>query len=71
MVMDPIARFLEDVHDILVVSYRWPRFTRAFVDAPSTVVGGRVLGVFEADEPVGREFFTLPGVSMTGSPRAR
>lgn len=54
VVMDP-ALALEEAYDILVVSHRWPALTRAFVDA----LHGRrrrVLGVFEADEPVGREF---------------
>lgn len=60
VVMDPTLA-LEEVYDILVVSHRWPALTRAFVDALHGR-GRRVLGVFEADEPVGREFLLSLGV---------
>ena len=47
---------IEEEYDILVVSHRWPALTRAFVDALPRSSAARALGVFEADEPVGREF---------------
>jgi MinD-like ATPase involved in chromosome partitioning or flagellar assembly len=63
VVLDP-ALALEEEYDTLVVSHRWPGLTRPFVDAVHR--GGRgVLGVFDPDEPGGREH--LEGLEVDGS----
>jgi MinD-like ATPase involved in chromosome partitioning or flagellar assembly len=58
------ALALEDEYDTLVVSHRWPGLTAPFVDAVHR--GGRgVLGVFDPDEPGGKEH--LVGLAVDGS----
>ena len=52
---------LEDEYDTLVVSHRWPGLTRPFVDAVHRRARG-VLGVFDPDEPAGREYLLALGV---------
>ncbi len=54
IVMDP-ALALEEEYGTLIVSHRWPALSRAFVD---TVHAHRrcLLGVFDSDEPAGREY---------------
>jgi MinD-like ATPase involved in chromosome partitioning or flagellar assembly len=53
VVLDP-SLALEDDYDTLVVSHRWPGLTRPFVDSVHRA-GRGVLGVFDPDEPGGRE----------------
>jgi len=53
VVLDPMLA-LEDEYDTLVVSHRWPGLTRPFVDSVHRA-GRSVLGVFDPDEPGGRE----------------
>ena len=55
---------LEDEYDTLVVSHRWPGLTRPFVDAVHGRARG-VLGVFDPDEPAGREYLLALGVDAT------
>jgi MinD-like ATPase involved in chromosome partitioning or flagellar assembly len=51
---------LEDEYDTLVVSHRWPGLTRPFVEALHRRSRG-VLGVFDPDEPAGREHLLALG----------
>ncbi len=60
IVLDP-ALALEDSYDVLVVSHRWPGLTPAFV-ATVRARGRSVLGVFDPDEPAGREHLVALGV---------
>jgi MinD-like ATPase involved in chromosome partitioning or flagellar assembly len=60
VIVDPSLAFDED-YDTLVVSHRWPGLTRTFVEAVHRR-GRRILGVFDPDEPAGREFLVSLGV---------
>jgi MinD-like ATPase involved in chromosome partitioning or flagellar assembly len=60
VIVDPSLAFDED-YGTLVVSHRWPGLTRTFVDAIHRR-GRRILGVFDPDEPAGREFLVSLGV---------
>ncbi len=55
---------LEDEYDTLVVSHRWPGLTRPLVDAVHRRARG-VLGVFDPDEPAGRDYLLALGVDAT------
>jgi MinD-like ATPase involved in chromosome partitioning or flagellar assembly len=59
VIVDPAMAFDED-YDTLVVSHRWPGLTRTFVDAVRRR-GRRLLGVFDPEEPAGREFMLSLG----------
>lgn len=59
VIVDPALAFDED-YDTLVVSHRWPGLTRTFVDAVRAR-GRRLLGVFDPEEPAGREFMLSLG----------
>lgn len=59
VIVDPALAFDED-YDTLVVSHRWPGLTRTFVDAVRRR-GRRLLGVFDPEEPAGREFLLSLG----------
>jgi MinD-like ATPase involved in chromosome partitioning or flagellar assembly len=54
VIVDPSLAFDEE-YDTLVVSHRWPGLTRTFVEAVHRR-GRCLLGVFDPDEPAGREF---------------
>jgi MinD-like ATPase involved in chromosome partitioning or flagellar assembly len=60
LVVEPWVALDED-YDALVVSHRWPALTRAFVDAVH-VRARAVLGVYDPDEPAGREHLGRLGV---------
>ncbi|HXY91619.1 MAG TPA: hypothetical protein VEP49_04020 [Acidimicrobiia bacterium] len=60
IVLEPTLA-LEDEYDTLVVSHRWPGLTRSLVDAVHRRAHG-VLGVFDPDEPAGREHLAVLGV---------
>lgn len=60
VIVDPSLAFDED-YGTLVVSHRWPGLTRTFVEAIHRR-GRRILGVFDPDEPAGREFLASLGV---------
>jgi hypothetical protein len=55
---------LEEEYDALVVSDRWPALTARFVDAVHHA-GRRVLGVFNPDEPAGKDHLLTLGVDTT------
>jgi MinD-like ATPase involved in chromosome partitioning or flagellar assembly len=59
VIVDPALAFDED-YDTLVVSHRWPGLTRTFVEAVRRR-GRRLLGVFDPEEPAGREFMLSLG----------
>ena len=59
VIVDPSLAFDED-YDTLVVSHRWPGLTRTFVEAAHRR-HRRLLGVFDPDEPAGREFLVSLG----------
>jgi MinD-like ATPase involved in chromosome partitioning or flagellar assembly len=59
VVVDPTLAFDEE-YDTLVVSHRWPGLTRTFVDAVRRR-GRCLLGVFDPEEPAGREFLLSLG----------
>ena len=59
VIVDPSLAFDED-YGTLVVSHRWPGLTRTFVDAVHRR-HRRLLGVFDPDEPAGREFLVSVG----------
>ena len=59
VIVDPTLAFDED-YGTLVVSHRWPGLTRTFVDAVHRR-HRRLLGVFDPDEPPGREFLVSLG----------
>jgi len=63
VIVDPSLAFDEE-YSTLVVSHRWPGLTRTFVEAVHQR-HRRLLGVFDPDEPAGREF-----VSALGADRA-
>ena len=60
IVLDP-GLALDESYDALVVSHRWPGLTRPFVSAVRDR-GRAVLGVFDPDEPAGRDHLTGLGV---------
>jgi len=62
VIVDPALAFDED-YDTLVVSHRWPGLTRTFVDAVRRR-GRRLLGVFDPEEPAGREFMLSLGADL-------
>jgi MinD-like ATPase involved in chromosome partitioning or flagellar assembly len=70
IVLDP-ALALDEAYDALVVSHRWPGLTRPFV-AAVRAQGRVVLGVFDPDEPAGRDHLVDLGadavVSADASP---
>jgi MinD-like ATPase involved in chromosome partitioning or flagellar assembly len=55
---------LEDEYDTLVVSHRWPGLTKPLVDALHRH-GRGVLGVYDVDEPAGRDYLLGLGVDAT------
>jgi MinD-like ATPase involved in chromosome partitioning or flagellar assembly len=55
---------LEEEYDALVVSDRWPALTRRFVDEVHDL-GRRVLGVFDPEEPAGKDHLLALGVDAT------
>jgi MinD-like ATPase involved in chromosome partitioning or flagellar assembly len=59
LIVDPSLAFDEE-YGTLVVSHRWPGLTRAFVEAVHRR-HRRLLGVFDPDEPAGREFLVALG----------
>ena len=59
VIVDPLLAFDEE-YGTLVVSHRWPGLTRTFVDAVHRR-HRRLLGVFDPDEPAGREFVVSLG----------
>ena len=63
IVVDP-AVALDEEYDILVVSDRWPALTRGFVGAVHDR-GRCVLGVFDPDEPAGKDHLVALGVDAT------
>lgn len=60
VIVDPSLAFDEE-YGTLVVSHRWPGLTRTFVDAVHRR-GRSLLGVFDPEEPAGREFLRALGV---------
>jgi MinD-like ATPase involved in chromosome partitioning or flagellar assembly len=60
VVVDP-AVALDEQYQTLVVSWRWPALTRGLVDELHRR-GRTVLGVFDREEPVGRELLMSSGV---------
>jgi MinD-like ATPase involved in chromosome partitioning or flagellar assembly len=63
IVVEPTAALDED-YDALVVSDRWPALTRSFVQAVHAR-GRHVLGVFDPDEPAGKDHLVALGVEAT------
>jgi MinD-like ATPase involved in chromosome partitioning or flagellar assembly len=63
VIVDPLLAFDED-YGTLIVSHRWPSLTRTFVDAVHRQ-DRRLLGVFDPDEPAGREFLASLGVDRS------
>ncbi len=63
IVMDPTLA-LEEPYETLVVSHRWPALTRGLVDALHDR-HRRVLGVYEREEPAGRDHLEGLGVDRT------
>ncbi len=55
---------LEEEYDALVVSDRWPALTNRFVGQVHQQ-GRRVLGVFDPDEPAGKDHLLALGVDAT------
>ena len=60
VIVDPSLAFDEE-YGTLVVSHRWPGLTRTFVEAVHRR-GRCLLGVFDPEEPAGREFLGSLGV---------
>lgn len=60
VVMDPTLAFDEE-YGTIVVSHRWPALTRGFVDGLHRR-GRTALGVFDPEEPGGKEFLISLGV---------
>jgi MinD-like ATPase involved in chromosome partitioning or flagellar assembly len=58
--VDPTLAFDEE-YGTLVVSHRWPGLTRTFVEAVHRR-GRCLLGVFDPEEPAGREFLASLGI---------
>jgi MinD-like ATPase involved in chromosome partitioning or flagellar assembly len=63
IVVEPAIAIDED-YDALVVSDRWPALTRGFVAAVHER-GRQVLGVFDPDEPAGKDHLLALGVDAT------
>ena len=63
IVVEP-AVALDEAYDALVVSDRWPALTLGFVGAVHDR-GRRVLGVFDPDEPAGKDHLLALGVDAT------
>jgi hypothetical protein len=63
VLIDP-ALALEEQYDVLVVSHRWPSLTHGFVD-DLHARGRSVLGMYERDEPAGREWLAAVGADAT------
>lgn len=63
IVVEP-AVALDEVYDALVVSDRWPALTLGFVGAVHER-GRLVLGVFDPDEPAGKDHLLALGVDAT------
>lgn len=60
ILVDP-ALALDEVYDTLVVSHRWPALTRALVEELHDR-RRRILGVYDREEPAGREILERLGV---------
>jgi MinD-like ATPase involved in chromosome partitioning or flagellar assembly len=60
VLIDP-ALALEEYYDVLVVSHRWPALTLGLVD-DLHARGRLVLGVYDREEPAGRELLLSVGV---------
>jgi MinD-like ATPase involved in chromosome partitioning or flagellar assembly len=60
VIMDPSLAF-DEVYGTVVVSHRWPALTRTFVEAVHRR-GRSILGVFDPEEPAGRDFLVSLGV---------
>jgi len=60
VLVDP-ALALDEVYDTLVVSHRWPGLTRAFVEELHDR-RRRILGIYDREEPAGRELLGRLGV---------
>lgn len=59
VIMDPSLAF-DEVYGTVVVSHRWPALTRTFVEAVHRR-GRCILGVFDPEEPAGRQFLVSLG----------
>jgi MinD-like ATPase involved in chromosome partitioning or flagellar assembly len=62
VIMDPSLAF-DETYGTIVVSHRWPALTRTFVESVHRR-RRRILGVFDPDEPAGREFLVSLGVDQ-------
>ena len=60
VIMDPSLAF-DEIYGTIVVSHRWPALTRTFVESVHRR-RRRILGVFDPDEPAGREFLVSLGI---------
>jgi MinD-like ATPase involved in chromosome partitioning or flagellar assembly len=60
VIVDPTLAFDEE-YGTLVVSHRWPGLTRTFVESVHRR-GRCLLGVFDPEEPAGREFLASLGI---------
>jgi MinD-like ATPase involved in chromosome partitioning or flagellar assembly len=60
VIVDPTLAFDEE-YGTLVVSHRWPGLTRTFVESVHRR-GRYLLGVFDPEEPAGREFLASLGI---------
>ncbi|HEX9505205.1 MAG TPA: hypothetical protein VGA62_04275 [Acidimicrobiia bacterium] len=63
VVVEPMVA-LDEEYDTILVSDRWPALTRSFVEAVH-VRGRRVLGVFDPDEPAGKDHLLALRVDAT------
>src|SRR5438067_204806 len=63
VVVEP-AVALDESYDVLVVSDRWPALTMRLVGAVHER-GRRVLGVFDPEEPAGKDHLVRLGVDAT------
>jgi MinD-like ATPase involved in chromosome partitioning or flagellar assembly len=63
IVVEPSVALEED-YDVLVVSDRWPALTYGFVGAVHEC-GRAILGVFDPDEPAGKDHLVDLGVDVT------
>jgi hypothetical protein len=63
VLIDP-ALALEEQYDVLVVGHRWPSLTHGLVD-DLHARGRSVLGVYERDEPAGRDWLAAVGADAT------
>ena len=69
VLIDP-ALALEEQYDVLVVSHRWPALTHGLVD-DLHARGRMVLGVYDRDEPVGRDLLEAARRGRDGRVRRR